>query len=87
MQGHFFVGLSLRRFLTQHGNLARVAGGIVRRLEDEGQALEGRMADDAHECIEANLALADAGVTVLVAAQAVLAVVEVDGLEARKADG
>ena len=44
------------------------------------------MADDTHERFKANLALADAGVAVLVAAARVLAVIEMDGLEARKAD-
>ena len=75
------------RALAHHGDFAGIAGGIIGRLEDERQLTKSRMAHDAGQGIKPNLALAEAGVTVFVAATPILAVIETDGARARKSYG
>ena len=69
----------LRR--AQPCDLLRVAGVVVRRLENERQRRECRMLCDAHERLRRDAAVAQLRVPVLVTAAGIEAVVEVHGVQ------
>ena len=67
-------------------DLRRVARQLVRRFEDHGQSLKGRVAQNAPERLESQISLPDFFVPVLVRAAWIFAVVQMQRLQAVKAN-
>ena len=71
----------------QGGDFAAPAGKVVLgRFQEEGQIAQGRAVRHSGERIKADAALADGGVAVLVGAERVLRVVQVDGAQTVEPD-
>ena len=67
------------RFQTaQQFDLPLIAIQLVGGFQTEGQRLQGAVADDARQCLDADGAVPKTGVAILAAAGGILAVVEVD---------
>ena len=78
--------LIIRTQRLQEFDFGRIAVQLVGRLEVEGQVAQGRVIDDTRERLKADVPLADLGVTILVTAERVEAIVEVDGTEPVESD-